>query len=96
MVEGDKKRIEQVIYNLINNAINYTGDNKKVVISITEHHLNYRISISDSGKGIAKKDLKLIWDKYYRIDKNYQRNARLSRIIKSVYLFHQFFTKRTQ
>ena len=75
MVEGDKKRIEQVIYNLINNAINYTGDNKKVVISITEHHLNYRISISDSGKGIAKKDLKLIWDKYYRIDKNYQRKA---------------------
>lgn len=75
MVEGDKKRIEQVIYNLINNAINYTGDNKRVIISITECNLDYRISISDSGKGIAKKDLKLIWDKYYRIDKNYQRKA---------------------
>ena len=34
MIKADKKRIEQVIYNLVNNAINYTGDDKKVYINV--------------------------------------------------------------
>ena len=73
-VLADKKRIYQVIYNLINNAINYTGKDKKVTVSITEKENTYLIEISDSGAGIKEEDLKYIWDKYYHSDKKHKRN----------------------
>ena len=73
IVKADKKKIEQVIYNLISNAINYVGKDKKVIIKITEEE-NVKVEIIDHGKGIDQKELNLIWDKYYKIDKNYKRN----------------------
>lgn len=73
MVKADKKKIEQVIYNLISNAINYVGKDKKIIIKIEEKQ-NVRVEIIDHGKGIDKKDINLIWDKYYKIDKKYKRN----------------------
>lgn len=73
IVKADKKKIEQVIYNLISNAINYVGKDKKVIIKITEEE-NVKVEIIDHGKGIDKKEVNLIWDKYYKIDKNYKRN----------------------
>ena len=75
IINADKKRINQVIYNLINNAINYTGDDKKVYINILDNNDNYRIEIKDTGKGIDKKDLEHIWDKYYKKEKNHKRNV---------------------
>lgn len=74
LVKADKKRIEQVIYNLLNNAINYTGEDKKIFINISFTEDNYRIEIQDTGKGISSKDLDLIWNKYYKTNKNYSRN----------------------
>ncbi|HPE15147.1 MAG TPA: HAMP domain-containing sensor histidine kinase [Bacilli bacterium] len=73
MINADKKRIEQVFYNLLNNAINYTGEDKKVIIRLIEDKRNIRIEIIDSGKGIDKKDIKYIWDKYYKADKTHSR-----------------------
>ena len=73
IVKADKKKIEQVIYNLISNAINYVGKDKKIIIKVTDKDV-IKVEIIDHGKGIAKKDLNLIWDKYYKIDKNYKRN----------------------
>ena len=75
MVKGDKKRIDQVIYNLINNAINYTGEDKTVTLKVTENKNDYLIEIIDTGKGIKKEDLPYIWDKYYKNDKNHSRNV---------------------
>ncbi len=74
IVTADKKRIYQVIYNLINNAINYTGKDKNVTIIIEEKQNSYLISIKDSGKGIPKEETKLIWDKYYHNKKKHKRN----------------------
>ncbi|MDD3187708.1 MAG: HAMP domain-containing sensor histidine kinase [Bacilli bacterium] len=74
LVSADKKQIEQVIYNLINNAINYTGDDKKVIISIIDNGF-VRIEITDTGKGISKKDINVIWDRYYHTTKTYKRNV---------------------
>lgn len=73
IINADKQKIEQVIYNLINNAINYTGDDKKVIIDIINEKKDVKVSISDTGKGIDKKDLNKIWDKYYKTNKNHQR-----------------------
>ena len=75
VVKADKKRINQVLYNLINNAINYTGEDLTVKINVLELKNRYKVEIIDSGKGINKKDLKLIWTKYYKSDKNHRRNV---------------------
>lgn len=74
MVRADKKKINQVIYNLVNNAINYTGDDKTVLIKVSEYKKDYLIEIKDSGKGIAEADIEHIWDKYYKNEKNHKRN----------------------
>lgn len=75
IIKADRKRIGQVLYNLINNAINYTGDDKKVSIIVTESKKNINVSVIDTGKGIDKEDLPHIWDKYYKKDKNHKRNV---------------------
>ncbi len=65
-VLGDEARIEQVIYNLLSNAINYTGEDKRVIIRVTKKFDCAKIEIIDTGNGIAKEDLANIWDRYYR------------------------------
>lgn len=73
IVSADKKKIEQVIYNLINNAINYTGNDNKVIINI-ENKNGILIEIKDTGKGIKKDEIPYIWDKYYHSKKKHKRN----------------------
>ena len=75
MVKGDIKRIEKVIYNLINNAINYTGDDKKIYIELVNNKKKVIVKIRDTGKGIKKEDIKYIWNKYYHNEKKHKRNA---------------------
>lgn len=75
IVAADKNKINQVVYNLINNAINYTGKDKKVTIRLTEKGKHYLIEIIDTGKGIKSDDLPYIWDKYYKNEKNHKRNV---------------------
>ena len=75
IVEADKTRIEQVIYNLINNAINYTGDDKKVYINLKDEKKYVRVEIIDTGKGIDDKDIKYIWNKYYHNEMKHKRNT---------------------
>ncbi len=74
-IYADEHKIEQVIYNLINNAINYTGDDKKIYINQIENNKEIKIEIKDTGIGIDKKDIPFIWDKYYKSDKKHKRNA---------------------
>ncbi len=75
IIKADYKRIYQVVYNLINNAINYTGEDKKIYINIEENKYKYIVQIKDTGKGIKKEELKHIWDKYYHSDKKHKRNS---------------------
>lgn len=93
-VRADIKKMEQVIYNLINNAINYTSDKKDVYVSMIDKENCIRIEIKDTGKGISEEDLKYIWDKYYKVDKKYKRvtygtGLGLS-IVKNVLIMHGF------
>lgn len=75
IIKADKKKINQVIYNLINNAINYTGDDKVVTVRVTKHKKYYLVEIIDTGKGIKESELPYIWNKYYKNDKKHQRNV---------------------
>ncbi len=74
IINADKKKLEQVIYNLINNAINYTGEDNLVTIEITKNENDILVEIKDTGKGINKEDLPYIWDKYYKNKKKHKRN----------------------
>ena len=94
LVKADIKRIEQVIYNLINNAINYTGDDKAININVKNCKKRVLIEIIDTGRGIDKENLRHIWDKYYKIDKKYRRvtygtGLGLS-IVKNILELHHF------
>ena len=94
IVSADQKKLNQVIYNLINNAINYTGDDKTVTIRVKKEKDSYLVEIIDTGKGIKKEDIAFIWDKYYKNDKNHRRNVvgtglGLS-IVKSILEAHHF------
>ena len=69
----DEKKIEQVIYNLIGNSINYTGENKTVVVSLTKEGDKIVFRTIDSGKGISQEKVRNIWEKYYRDSETHQR-----------------------
>ena len=94
IIKADQKKIEQVLYNLIINAINYTGDDMTVVINISKVNNLYKVEVIDSGKGIDKKDLDSIFDKYYKSEKKHKRNLYgtglgLS-IVKSIFILHNY------
>ncbi|NMC56570.1 MAG: HAMP domain-containing histidine kinase [Eubacteriaceae bacterium] len=72
-VNADELKISQVIYNLINNAVTYTGEDKKVIVNQTEIEDRVRISVIDTGEGIEEDKLAEIFDRYYKIDKSHKR-----------------------
>ena len=69
MVEADEIRIEQVMYNFINNAFNHTQRFGHINIRAIENEKNLRIEVADTGIGISEEDLKHIWDRFYKTDK---------------------------
>lgn len=73
LIKADQKKLSQVIYNLINNAINYTGSDNKVTIKITSKE-DILVEIIDTGKGIKEEDIPYIWNKYYKNKKKHKRN----------------------
>ena len=66
VITADIAKLDQVIYNFINNAINYTGDNKVIRINQINKADVVRIEVTDNGKGISKELLPKIFDRYYR------------------------------
>ncbi len=70
---ADRTMILQVVYNLINNAVNYTGEDKYVKVVQSYKDGIVRISVTDTGEGIAKDDMPLVWDRYYKVDKVHKR-----------------------
>jgi signal transduction histidine kinase len=72
-VEGDEARIEQVIYNLINNAYNHSPKGSVIHINTTERGNKVRVEVSDSGEGIPQDELQNIWERFYKVDKSGKR-----------------------
>lgn len=74
IVHADKAKIEQVIYNLINNAIEHTGDDLKIKIKIENQKDGVVLFITDTGKGIPVDEIPLVWNRFYTKEKRHRRN----------------------
>lgn len=65
-VYADKEKLGQVIYNLVGNAINYTGKDKKVIVKQSCLLGRIRVEVIDTGDGIPEEELPYIWERYYK------------------------------
>lgn len=74
-VKADKAKIEQVIYNLINNAIEHTGEDLRVIITVKKQIDSVLISIKDTGVGLTEEEKQLVWNRYYKKEKKHKRNV---------------------
>lgn len=72
-VTGDEIKLSQVVYNLVNNAINYTGDDKKVVLKQILEDDFVKIEVIDTGDGIEEDKINDIWERYYKGEKSHKR-----------------------
>lgn len=93
IVVADEDRIEQVLYNFINNAINHIGVEKRITVKIINESDEVRVEVTDTGVGIKQEDLPLIWDRYYKPYKNDEQQSKgtglgLS-IVKAILINHK-------
>ena len=75
IIYGDRDRLEQVIRNLLDNAIRYTPASKQISIALTTDHGWSELIIADEGIGIPEKDLKAVKERFYRVNKARTRNS---------------------
>lgn len=74
LVCGDKDRLQQVLVNLIGNAINYTQAGGEVVVGVAKDQGRARITVRDNGSGIPSEDLPHIFERFYRGEKSRTRS----------------------
>lgn len=72
-VEADQLKISQVLYNLVNNAIHYAGEDKTITLRQAASSGRVRVSVTDTGEGIPADKLRDIWARYYKVDKEHRR-----------------------
>ncbi len=74
-VNGDRERIEQVITNIVSNAVKYTPDGGKIDMLVGTSGRNVFVRVTDNGIGIPEKDLPRLFDRFYRVDKARSRES---------------------
>lgn len=73
---ADMEQIQQVLYNLINNAIKFSPDNSTITVETTEKNDKIFVSVRDHGIGIPKASLQKIWERFYKIDSSRGRDQK--------------------
>ena len=67
-VNADKRKIQQVLYNLLDNAIKFSPNDSEITIETTERNGKVFVSVKDHGIGIPKKSISKIWERFYKTD----------------------------
>jgi len=76
LVQGNSDRLEQVIMNLINNAVKYSKEHKNAVIKTFLHNNQVRVSVTDFGVGLSEGQKERIFERFYRVeDKKYMTSG---------------------
>lgn len=73
VVYADEIKVSQVIYNFLSNAIKHTQEGKKISINMLNNDDTVKVEVIDEGEGINEELLPYIWDRYYKVDKNFAR-----------------------
>ncbi|MCR5294551.1 MAG: HAMP domain-containing histidine kinase [Lachnospiraceae bacterium] len=76
MVHADKEKIEQVIYNLLDNAIKFSEKNSEIKLETTLRHGKCEISVKDEGCGIPENEQNLIYDRFFKSDSSRGRDRK--------------------
>src|SRR5699024_12016767 len=66
----DVDRMEQVLTNLIDNAISHTDENGSITVKVTNTDENLHVVVQDNGSGIQEEDLSFIFERFYKADKS--------------------------
>ena len=74
-IRGDRARIEQVIINMVSNAIKYTKDGGVIRVTAGEKDGSVWCTVKDNGIGIPKEDVNKVFDRFYRVDKARSRES---------------------
>ena len=74
LIYGDENRIEQVLSNLLTNAIKYSPKGKEIVVTLSENNKESSVTVHDFGQGIAPRDQKKIFERFYRTRENEEKN----------------------
>jgi signal transduction histidine kinase len=70
---ADEAKITQALYNLLTNAVNYSTDDKHILVKQIRTQNRVRVEVHDHGDGIAPEHIPYIWDRYYKVDKKHRR-----------------------
>ncbi len=90
LIKGDAHRIEQVIVNLLTNAIRYSPGSDRVEVYLTHESREIKIGVKDFGVGIAPEKLNHVFTRYYRVDDN---NSKVSGLGIGLYLCYEIVTR---
>jgi len=69
VISGDWDRLEQLLFNIIGNAIKYTPENGRITVYVGNQGKDAVIRVADTGIGIPEKDLDRVFERFYRVDK---------------------------
>ncbi|MEK5524034.1 PAS domain-containing sensor histidine kinase [Heyndrickxia sporothermodurans] len=75
IIDAEKDRLQQIILNLVANAVTYTPDKGTIEIGIVEKDDQIELTVKDTGIGISKEELPRIFERFYRVDKARSRNS---------------------
>lgn len=75
IISGDQRRLHQVIFNLVSNAVKYSTESGQILIDIHNSGKNVQLTVKDQGIGIAKEDIPLIFERFYRTDRSRNRKT---------------------
>lgn len=74
LIMADEDRIEQVLINLIDNALKYTPQGEEILVSCIKNNDNITVTVKDHGPGIPEEEIGFIWDRFYKVDKSRSRD----------------------
>lgn len=93
-IHADTFQMEQILTNLITNALKYTPKGEHIIIEINEENSKYKLSIVNTGAHIEESEIDKLFDKFYRVDKARQRNTNSTglglSIVKNILQLHNF------
>ena len=69
-IRGDSAMIDQVVYNLIDNAVKFTNEGGKITITVKNLKDYSSFSVTNTGKGIPQKDINKVFDRFYKVDQS--------------------------